>query len=282
MSKNYRGGFDVGIMSKAMTIGNETRERNAQEDAALAERPSGSRMGASRRTLGKLYAFGSGDYGKLGHGNTAMQANPKLVEILRDKDIVKVASGARFTLAMSSDGKVWSWGYGGDGQLGHGDFQLQTMPTQIKYLERENVIAIECGEKHAAALTSGGELFTWGEGSQGQLGLGDFSKQNVPHRVTELQGKMVLRVSCGKEHTACITDDSSVYTFGAGGSGRLGHGNEHNLATPMLVQALEVITRALVPVCVRVCACVCAYVPMCMRTRGSPSVLVALEAHMHL
>ena len=121
---------------------------------------------------------------------------------------------------------MYSWGYGGDGQLGHGDYQLQTMPVQIKGLHGEHVVAIDCGEKHSAALTSGGDVFTWGDGSLGQLGLGDTRKQHSPHRVMELQGRMILQLACGSFHTACLADDSSVYTWGAGGSGRLGHESE--------------------------------------------------------
>ena len=146
MSKQYRGGFDATMMGAGQAIGNQTRQRNANEEMQLVERPAGSR-GARRGGAqpSKLYAFGSGDFGRLGHGDTVMQKTPKLVEILRDRDIVKFASGARHTVGLGSDGKVWSWGFGNDGQLGHGDYQLQTMPQQVKYLERENVVAIACG-----------------------------------------------------------------------------------------------------------------------------------------
>ena len=110
------------------------------------------------------------------------QKSAKLVEILRDKNVTRFACGKRHTLALTADGAVYSWGYGGDGQLGHGDLQLHTLPAQIKALQGEHVIAIACGDKHSAALTSNGDVFMWGDGSLGQLGLGDFRNQHTPHR----------------------------------------------------------------------------------------------------
>jgi len=233
----------MGLMATALATLNESRGRNPRESAAREE-PSALGVGNSfggrwKSAKGKLYTFGSGDYGRLGHGDNQPKKTAKLVEVLRDKDIIKFACGPRHTLALASDGTIYSWGFGGDGQLGHGDFQLQTMPTKIKALQDEHVINISCGEKHSAALTSGGDVFTWGDGSLGQLGLGDQRKQHTPHRVVELQGRMILQISCGYYHTACIDQDENVYTWGQGGSGRLGHDHEHDLAVPTLVESLR-------------------------------------------
>lgn len=212
-----------------MAVRNDTLDKNARDGGE----------GRRNAPVGKLYAFGSGDYGRLGHGDNQPKKSAKLVEVLRDKNVTKFACGPRHTLALAADGTVYSWGYGGDGQLGHGDFQLQTMPAQVKALQGEHVVDIKCGEKHSAVLTSGGDVFTWGDGSLGQLGLGDFRKQHTPHRVMELQGKMILQVSCGAFHTACIDKDEQVYTWGQGGSGRLGHESEHDLAVPTIVESLQ-------------------------------------------
>lgn len=238
-----RAGFDVAHGVTAMAIRNEALDRNALD----AEQ--------RRAQVGKLYAFGSGDYGRLGHGDNQPKKSAKLVEILRDKNLTKFACGPRHTLALAADGTVYSWGYGGDGQLGHGDFQLQTMPAQIKALQGEHIVDITCGDKHSAVLTSGGDVFTWGDGSLGQLGLGDFRKQHTPHRVMELQGKMILQISCGAYHTACIDKDEKVYTWGQGGSGRLGHDSEHDLAVPVCDSASIRLPLGSLLCCRRLCRC---------------------------
>ena len=228
-------GIDINTGISAMALRNSTLARNAIEDASEHPGGRGGRKGSQQP--GKLYAFGSGDYGRLGHGDNQPKKTAKLIDILRDKNIIKFSCGPRHTLALAGDGTVWSWGYGGDGQLGHGDYQLQTMPVQVKALKGEHVIDLQCGDKHSAVLTSGGDVFTWGDSSLGQLGLGDFRKQHSPHRVMELQGKMVLQISCGPYHTACIDKDEQVYTWGRGAHGRLGLSRNLNKRRPTPVVA---------------------------------------------
>lgn len=192
-SKKSRGNFDIGIMSRALAITNATKARNADEEATA------QMGGAAKRHAGKgkLYAWGSGDYGRLGHGDNLAQKSAKLVEILRDKNVRRVACGSRHMLALCGDSSVYSWGYGGEGQLGHGDFQIQTMPLLVKALHAEGVCDIACGDKHCLALTLGGDVYAWGDGSLGQLGLGDLRKQHTPRRVMELQGRRIIAISAG-------------------------------------------------------------------------------------
>ena len=226
----------VDIMSTAMSIASATKTRDALEDAAAAESGVGA---APAYSMGKVYSFGSGDFGRLGHGDNLPHKTAKLVEILRDKDVRKITCGERHTVALTAEGSIYSWGYGGDGQLGHGDYQVQTLPALVTALRSEHIVDIACGDKHTAAITSGGDLYTWGENSRGQLGLGDFRKQHTPRRVMELQGKMVLQISCGAYHTACILDDETVYTWGAGAVGRLGLDHEQDTPVPTVVESLE-------------------------------------------
>ena len=230
-------GADMNYLSKACGLVNAGTAKAREEDMPTAIVPAAKKK--ARAKLGKLYTWGSGDYGRLGHGDNLNQKHPKVVDILRDKDVRKFACGVRHCLALGSDGTVYSWGYGGDGQLGHGDFQIQTMPAAVKALQGEGVIDVVCGDKHSLALTSGGDVYSWGDGSLGQLGLGDLRKQHTPSRVMELTGKMILGISAGAYHSACVADNGSVYAWGAGQSGRLGVGDEANLPTPTLVEALE-------------------------------------------
>lgn len=70
-------------------------------------------------------------------------------------------------------------------------------------------------------------LASWGMGRDGQLGLGDTEPRSVPTLVGgELEGKTVVSVSCGATHTAAVTDDGKVFSFGGGVSGQLGHGDK--------------------------------------------------------
>ena len=88
-SQVTRAGFDLGHGVAAMALRNDTLDRNAREAAEDEERPTGAKRGRrGTQQPGKLYAFGSGDYGRLGHGDNQPKKTAKLVEILRDKNIV--------------------------------------------------------------------------------------------------------------------------------------------------------------------------------------------------
>lgn len=169
MASRTRGGFDVDLMSTALSITNGTKQRAGEEAAQMAEEPLEARKKAAGSRLGKLYTFGSGENGRLGHGDNVVLKEPKLVEILRDKDIKKFASGEKHSVALTADGHVFTWGHGGDGQLGLSNYQVQTMPAMVKGLQGENVIDIVCGEKHTVALTAGGDVFAWGDNTRGQV-----------------------------------------------------------------------------------------------------------------
>lgn len=80
--------------------------------------------------------------------------------------------------------KVLSWGDGEDGKLGHGDTLTLDTPKLIETLLAKRVFYIACGSAHSAAITSNGELYTWGQGQYGRLGHGDEVSQYTPMLVS--------------------------------------------------------------------------------------------------
>ena len=91
-----------------------------------------------------------------------------------------------------------------------------------------------CGRLHAAAVTEDGKLFVWGEGSNGQLGLGDISQRRQP-TLLPLPRLAVGMVSLGKHHTGIVSESGDLLMCGAGGDGRLGLGDEGDRRTPTLI-----------------------------------------------
>ena len=87
-----------------------------------------------------------------------------------------VSAGECHSLAITADGSVWSWGWGGNGRLGHGDQQLQLLPKKIEALAGQRVIAVSA-EDHSIALTADGAVWSWGDGAGGRLGHGDEQEQ---------------------------------------------------------------------------------------------------------
>lgn len=91
---------------------------------------------------------------------------------------------------------------------------------------------------HTGCLTDQEEVYTWGEGKFGRLGHGTERNCHTPKLVESLHGKRPRQIACGGFHTAVVTEDGRVHTFGGGEHGQLGHGDKVNKVKPTLVEAL--------------------------------------------
>jgi len=152
-----------------------------------------------------------------------------------------VAASGLFSLALSADGALWSWGCGGQGVLGHGDEQYQLLPTKIEAFAGQRVVAVSAGGDHSLALTADGAVWSWGNGFYGKLGHGDEQQQLLPKKVEALAGQRVVAVSVGEDHSLALTADGGFFTWGQGGLGCLGHGEE--LSNQLLPKKIEVWSR---------------------------------------
>lgn len=84
-----------------------------------------------------MWSWGDGDYGKLGRGGSDGCKTPKLVEKLQDLDIVKVCCGSQFSVALTKDGQVYTWGKGDNQRLGHGTDEHVRYPKLLDSLQGE-------------------------------------------------------------------------------------------------------------------------------------------------
>jgi RCC1 and BTB domain-containing protein len=115
----------------------------------------------------------------------------------------------------------------------------QYTPKLLERLAGKRMVQLSACGFHTGCLTDVGELYTWGEGKFGRLGHGAERNCHAPRLVETLLGKKPRQVSCGGFHTAVVTEDGHLYTFGGGEHGQLGHGDRVNKVKPTLVQALD-------------------------------------------
>ncbi|PWM15037.1 MAG: hypothetical protein DBX49_05395, partial [Clostridia bacterium] len=141
--------------------------------------------------------------------------------------IPMVVAGNSHTLALKSDGTVWAWGSNARGQLGLGNNLDTSIPVCLEALRDQQVISISAGEYHSLALTKNGEIYSWGDNALGQLGLDLISSGEggvtQPTLVTGLP--KVSKISAGLDHTAALTQNGLVYTWGSNQYGKLGNGS---------------------------------------------------------
>ncbi|XP_043917383.1 probable E3 ubiquitin-protein ligase HERC4 isoform X4 [Protopterus annectens] len=164
---------------------------------------------------------------------------PRLIPNLQAAPIIQIACGRHHSLALSQDGKLFSWGSNTFGQLGiTKETASLSSPHHLVSLEGIPLAQISAGGAHSVAVSLSGTVFTWGRNNAGQLGLGSTEDECSPNIVKSLESKKTIFVSCGEEHTAILTKDGMVFTFGAGGYGQLGHNSSRNELKPRLVAEL--------------------------------------------
>ncbi|KAJ3680411.1 hypothetical protein LUZ60_016689 [Juncus effusus] len=153
---------------------------------------------------GKLFTWGDGDGGKLGHKDGEKKLVPTCVAGLVDQDFVQVSCGNFLTVGLTVSGVVFTMGSKIHGQLGNPTAQDSCITCVDGPLKTEYVKEISSGSFHVAVLTSSGKIFTWGKGSDGQLGLGNFVNKSCPSLVEALGDRKAESISCGSNFTAVV------------------------------------------------------------------------------
>jgi len=185
----------------------------------------GSTHSACTTEEGTLYTWGSGRNGRLGHGDRSDKKVPTLVEALVGQVVEQLALGGDHSACTTEEGTLYTWGNDDGGRLGHGVGFDKNVPTLVEALVGQVVVQLALGESHSACTTEEGTLYTWGRGGGRQLGHGDHSDKNVPTLVEALVGQVVVQLALGSSHSACITEEGTLYTWGWGLMGQMGHGH---------------------------------------------------------
>lgn len=133
---------------------------------------------------------------------------------------------------------MYTFGGGEHGQLGHGDKVNKVKPTLVQALDGIFLQQITCGWSHSVALTSEGEVYTWGNGDHGKLGHGSGKKVSTPQLLEKLVGLKVVRVASYNEHTACLVEPQSL---SQGGSRRAAPGTMVPISAAFLHDLKEMV-----------------------------------------
>lgn len=123
-------------------------------------------------TKGKVYAFGSNEYGQLGITlDDAMVPTPEPITYFNDIPIKSVSAGATHTIFLDTQGKVYSTGDNKFGQLGLGDKKNRIFPEPIRYFDNIKISSISAGGTHTIFIDTTGKVYAVGYNEKEQLGI---------------------------------------------------------------------------------------------------------------
>ncbi|KAK4701353.1 hypothetical protein P7C70_g4879, partial [Phenoliferia sp. Uapishka_3] len=179
---------------------------------------------------------------------------------LKSQGIVSAGVGRSHTILITDAGEAWSAGLNTLGQCGHSNVEhLASFARVGGALLRERVVAASAGITFSLFLTDDGKVYAVGSGEKGQLGNGKtgehiaaskvfFTEQPDPILVKgALEGKNIVQISCGQQHSVALDDEGFCYAWGFGGLGRLGLGAQYDALVPTVIPNFagpNLVTRA--------------------------------------
>ncbi|XP_003698590.1 uncharacterized protein LOC100869963 [Apis florea] len=160
-----------------------------------------------------VYAWGSSQFGQLGLGKILQCSTPELITSLAQEVIIDAVAGQYHSVALTSDGRVFTWGWGVHGQLGHGNTDKKMTPTLVTSLLGIVIRFITAGHAHTLALSTEGIIYAFGCNIFGQLGVGNNIKSSVPIKVS-LSERIIL-IATGYFHNLAVSCTNKLYIWGA-------------------------------------------------------------------
>ena len=172
-------------------------------------------------------------------------------------DIVDIAAGNSYNLAVDAEGKVWAWGYNGYGQLGDNTNVSQYTPTRIDGLE--DIKKVYINGNTSIAINNNGEIYVWGYGYSrvptkitfyskvvavtGRLILAEdgtvWNLSSNPTKIAELSN--IVEIASGDNYSAALDSKGHVWAWGYNGYGQLGQGNTTRVDVPVQIPIEDII-----------------------------------------
>jgi alpha-tubulin suppressor-like RCC1 family protein len=188
-----------------------------------------------------LWTWGNNGAGQLGINATTDRSTP-VTTFLGENNWKSITGGYYHTVALKTDGTLWTWGSNTAGQLGINATTNRSTPVTT-ILGGTNWKSVSAGNSHTAAIKTDGTLWVWGLNGKGYLGINNTNNRSTPV-TTILGGTNWKSVSAGSNHTSAIKTDGTLWVWGASGiipipfnvivaNGQLGTNDNINKSIPV-------------------------------------------------
>ncbi|CAG9311008.1 unnamed protein product [Blepharisma stoltei] len=194
---------------------------------------------------GEIYTWGVGTYARLGHGTLNNEFSPRALDFFKGRYMWKLCLSFFHSAVLAMNGEVWAWGNSKNGRLGvpSSSGENQLIPVRVgmgTMMGAVKIVDVALGYKHGLALSKRGQLFAWGDGLDGKLGINSKAlEEPIPKEVKlpkvhskKKEGKLdfmplkstaVSSVYCGDFNSYCLTNAGEVLAWGSNAKGQLGN-----------------------------------------------------------
>jgi len=191
----------------------------------------GTRHTLGIKTDGTLWAWGKNTFfGQLGVLDKISRSSPTQIGIL--SDWTNTAAHTFNSAAIRSNGTIWVWGNGNNGEFGNGTAgsgNYASSPIQVG----SDWADVSSGFGFITAIKTNGALWAWGSNSSGQLGHEDVAKRSSPVQIGNLTDW--ASIHAGRLATFAIKENGSLWAWGRNTSGELGQGDTINRSSPVQI-----------------------------------------------
>ena len=202
---------------------------------------AGFSHGAALAADGSVWTWGGSYFGQLGYPTPGSNYSPTPHQVPGLAGVKQVAAGIDFTVALRSNGEVWTWGYNAYGQLGDGTHTDRTTPARNR--AAYGMTQVSAGGLYALARRPG-SVWAWGANDVRQLGNGSTALDSATPVIVDRRTQNATQIVAGYNHAFAVDPDGSLWAWGSNGNGELGLGFDGGpFGTPQKVPGLAGVTQ---------------------------------------
>jgi alpha-tubulin suppressor-like RCC1 family protein len=246
---NQYGQLGIGTTISSYIPIDITENLNLNSGEVVIDVATGINHSSVITSEGRLLIWGYNVYWALGDGTSINRLLPIDITAQFNLDVgekvVYSENGYYFSGAITSDGRVFTWGQGYSGQLGSGSNADAYFPQEITnnfgLMPEETVVKLMLGSSHAIAITSLERVFSWGYNQYGQLGDGTTINKNLPIEITPniglVTGETIIDLETFHNNTGVVTSLGRILMWGENNYVQIGDGTYIARSNPTDISA---------------------------------------------
>lgn len=183
------------------------------------------------KSNGQVWSWGNNEFGQIGNNTVTSYSSPVLV--VGNHSFIQIKTSGAHSITLKANGQAWTWGRNTAGELGNNSTTNRSSPVLVVGNHSFCRIATGLVSRHSAALKDGGQMWTWGNNSAGELG--DNTTTNKSSPIAVVGGHAFIKLATGYETTYGLKANGEAWAWGRNTAGELGDNTTTARSSPVLV-----------------------------------------------